>query len=77
MNRYKQSLFDLIYKFVGEYHKAEDILQQVWLKLYLSLAIFHPNARIKPWLFTVARLRQGTRSSNRVGRGFVQTSLKM
>jgi DNA-directed RNA polymerase specialized sigma24 family protein len=43
MNRYKQSLFDLIYKFVGEYHKAEDILQQVWLKLYLSLAIDTPK----------------------------------
>ena len=55
MNRYKQSLFDLIYKYVGEYHKAEDILQQVWLKLYLSLAVLHPNACIKLWLFTVAR----------------------
>ena len=55
MNRYKQSLFDLIYQYVGEYYEAEDILQQVWLKLYLSLAILHPNARIKPWLFTVAR----------------------
>jgi len=57
VNRYKQSLFDLIYQYVGEYYETEDILQQVWLKLYLSLATLHPHAYIKPWLFTVARNR--------------------
>ena len=54
---YKQSLFGLIYHYVGEYHEAEDVLQQVWLQLYLSLATLRPNAQIKPWLFTVARNR--------------------
>ena len=42
---------------LGEYHEAEDVLQQVWLQLYLSLATLRPNAQIKPWLFTVARNR--------------------
>jgi RNA polymerase sigma factor (sigma-70 family) len=57
VSRYKQSLFGLIYHYVGEYHEAEDVLQQVWLQLYLSLATLRPNAQIKPWLFTVARNR--------------------
>jgi RNA polymerase sigma factor (sigma-70 family) len=57
LSRYKQSLFGLIYHYVGEYHEAEDVLQQVWLQLYLSLATLRPNAQIKPWLFTVARNR--------------------
>jgi RNA polymerase sigma factor (sigma-70 family) len=57
VSRYKQSLFVLIYHYVGEYHEAEDILQQVWLQLYLSLATLRPHAQIKPWLFTVARNR--------------------
>ena len=38
VSRYKQSLFVLIYHYVGEYQEVEDILQQVWLQLYLSLA---------------------------------------
>jgi RNA polymerase sigma factor (sigma-70 family) len=57
VRRYQQSLFGLIYHYVGEYHETEDVLQQVWLQLYLSLATLRPNARIKPWLFTVARNR--------------------
>ena len=57
VSRYKQALFVLIYHYVGEYHEAHDVLQQVWLQLYLSLASLRPNAQIKPWLFTVARNR--------------------
>jgi RNA polymerase sigma-70 factor, ECF subfamily len=57
VSRYQHSLFGLIYHYVGEYHEAEDVLQQVWLQLYLSLATLRPNAQIKPWLFTVARNR--------------------
>jgi RNA polymerase sigma factor (sigma-70 family) len=57
VNRYQHALFGLIYHYVGEYHEAQDILQQVWLQLYLSLATLRPNVYIKPWLFTVARNR--------------------
>lgn len=57
VSRYQQSLFGLIYHYVGEYHEAEDVLQQVWLQLYLSLATLRSNVKIKPWLFTVARNR--------------------
>ena len=57
VSRYKQALFGLIYHYVCEYHEGEDILQQVWLQLYLSLATLRPIAQIKPWLFTVARNR--------------------
>jgi RNA polymerase sigma factor (sigma-70 family) len=57
VSRYEKALFDLIYFCVGEYHEAHDVLQQVWLQLYLSLAILRPNVQIKPWLFTVARNR--------------------
>jgi RNA polymerase sigma-70 factor, ECF subfamily len=57
VSRYQHSLFGLIYHYVREYHEAEDVLQQVWLQLYLSLATLRPNAQIKPWLFTVARNR--------------------
>ena len=57
ISRYQHSLFRLIYRYVGEYHEAHDVLQQVWLQLYLSLPTLHPNLRVKPWLFTVARNR--------------------
>src|SRR5438128_6487117 len=57
ISRYQHSLFRHIYRYVGEYHEAHDVLQQVWLQLYLSLPTLHPNVHMKPWLFTVARNR--------------------
>ena len=57
VNRYKQSLFGLVYHYVCEYQDTEDILQQVWLQLYLSLAELHPSVQINSWLFAVARNR--------------------
>jgi len=57
VNRYKKPLVGLILHYIGEYHEVEDILQQVWLQLYLSLASLRPHPQIKSWLFTVARNR--------------------
>lgn len=57
ISRYQRSLFRLIYRYVKEYHEAQDVLQQVWLQLYLSLPKLYPNVHMKPWLFTVARNR--------------------
>jgi RNA polymerase sigma-70 factor, ECF subfamily len=56
-SRYQRSLFRLIYRYVGEYNEAHDVLQQVWLQLYLSLPKLYPNVQMKPWLFTVAHNR--------------------
>jgi RNA polymerase sigma-70 factor, ECF subfamily len=57
VSRYQYLLFRLIYRYVGEYHEAHDVLQQVWLQLYLSLPKLYPNVHLKPWLFTVAHNR--------------------
>src|SRR6266581_253048 len=52
ISRYQHSLFRHIYRYVGEYNEAHDVLQQVWLQLYLSLPKLYPNVHVKPWLFT-------------------------
>ena len=57
VRRYERLLFPLIYRYVGEYQEAHDVLQQVWLQLYLSLPKLNPNVHLKPWLFTVAHNR--------------------
>lgn len=57
VQRYHVSLFHFIYHYVQEYHEACDVLQQVWLQLYLSLAILSQYEQLKAWLFMVARNR--------------------
>jgi RNA polymerase sigma factor (sigma-70 family) len=55
VRRYQPSLNHLIYSYVREYHDACDILQQVLLQLYLSLATLHSEKSIYPWLYRVTR----------------------
>ncbi len=55
--RYSSSLFNFIYRFFGDYDQACDILQHVFLKLYMSLPMLDTGKSLKSWLFQVARNR--------------------
>src|SRR5437660_7560319 len=57
VHRYSTRLFSFIYHFLGDYDEACDILQQVFLQLYLSLSNLRTGEPLKPWLFQVARNR--------------------
>ncbi|WP_376795190.1 RNA polymerase sigma factor [Thermogemmatispora sp.] len=57
VQRYSGPLFSFICHFLGDYDQACDILQQVFLQLYLSLPGLHLGVPLKPWLFQVARNR--------------------
>ncbi len=57
VHRYGTTLFNFICRFLGDYDQASDILQQVFLQLYVSLAGLHTDRPLKAWLFQVARNR--------------------
>jgi RNA polymerase sigma-70 factor (ECF subfamily) len=57
VNRYQQQLVGLIQSFLKDHNQSYDILQQVYLQLYLSLPILFTNVSLKGWLFQVARNR--------------------
>ena len=57
VQRYQGLLLTLIYHYVKEYDDACDVLQQVLLQFYLSLAILQTEKPLKGWLFQVARNR--------------------
>ena len=57
VHRYSTSLFNFIYHFLGDYDQTSDILQQVFLQLYLSLPSLRIGEPLKPWLYQVARNR--------------------
>ncbi len=52
--RYHKLLFSYVYRFLGDRDQAYDVLQKVFLKLYLSLPELKLNQPLKPWLFRVA-----------------------
>ena len=57
VQRYSSSLFRCICHFLRDTDTAGDILQEVFLQLYLSLPHLRIDAPLKPWLFRVARNR--------------------
>jgi RNA polymerase sigma factor (sigma-70 family) len=57
VRRYSTPLFNFICRFLGDYDQACDILQQVFLQLYISLPNLRTGDPLKAWLFQVARNR--------------------
>jgi RNA polymerase sigma factor (sigma-70 family) len=57
VQRYSVALFNFICRFLGDYDQACDILQQVFLQLYISLPNLRTGEPLKAWLFQVARNR--------------------
>lgn len=55
--QYQVPLFNFIFQILKEYDLSCDVLQEVFIKLYLCLPKLHTYEPIKPWLFQVARHR--------------------
>lgn len=54
VNRYKDRLLNFIYRFVYDMDKAEDILQDTFLKLYTHKNSYREIAKFSTWLYTIA-----------------------
>jgi len=52
---YWRKVFNIAYKFVGRHDEAEDLTQDVFLKLFKSLKTFDRRANFSTWLISVSR----------------------
>ena len=57
VRRYHHPLVSYIYGYIKDSEQVYDVLQHVFLKLYISLPILLTNVSLKAWLFRVARNR--------------------
>ncbi len=57
VQRYSTPLFNFICRFLSDYDQACDILQQVFVQLYISLPNLRTSDPLKAWMFQVARNR--------------------
>jgi RNA polymerase sigma-70 factor, ECF subfamily len=65
--RYQDRLMAFIYSVVRDYHLAEDIFQETFLRVYREARGFRSGASFKTWLYTIAvnRCRDALRKSKR------------
>ena len=54
VNRYKNSVFAIIYRMTGQYQEAEDISQEVFLNVYQKLYQFDKTKKFSPWIHRIA-----------------------
>jgi RNA polymerase sigma-70 factor (ECF subfamily) len=54
VRRYRQELFHFLIRFAGGRAAAEDVFQEAFLQVHLSIDTFDTSRRFKPWLFTIA-----------------------
>jgi RNA polymerase sigma-70 factor (ECF subfamily) len=55
VNAYARRVFNLAYQFAGSYQEAEDMTQDIFLKLYGALAKYDVQKDFTAWLLTLAR----------------------
>jgi RNA polymerase sigma factor (sigma-70 family) len=52
---YRRKVFNVAYKFVGKHDEAEDLTQDIFLKIFKSLNTFDRRANFQTWLISVSR----------------------
>src|SRR5829696_2393201 len=55
VRQYWRKVFNVAYTFVGRHDEAEDLAQDIFLKLYRSLDTFDRRANFQTWLISVSR----------------------
>jgi RNA polymerase sigma factor (sigma-70 family) len=55
VKQYWRKVFNVAYKFVGKHDEAEDLTQDIFLKIFRSLDTFDRRANFQTWLISVSR----------------------
>jgi RNA polymerase sigma-70 factor (ECF subfamily) len=54
LSRYQASVYNVVYRIVGNPQDAADTVQEVFLKVYRGLDKFQGNSSLKTWIFRIA-----------------------
>ena len=54
ISRYHASLYNLVYRMVGEPGEAADAVQDIFLKVFRGLGEFRSQSSLKTWIFRIA-----------------------
>src|SRR3954464_7222732 len=52
-----RKVFNVAYKFVGKHDEAEDLTQDIFLKIFKALRTFDPRANFQTWIISISRTR--------------------
>jgi RNA polymerase sigma-70 factor (ECF subfamily) len=53
VERHRSMVYRVAYQFAGNHHDAEDIAQEVFIKVYRSLERFRQDAQLTSWIYRI------------------------
>src|ERR687895_1471997 len=53
VERHRSMVYRVAYQFAGNHYDAEDIAQEVFIKVYRSLDKFHQDAQLSSWMYRI------------------------
>ncbi|MBP3038206.1 RNA polymerase sigma factor SigW [Bacillaceae bacterium Marseille-Q3522] len=51
---YKDKIFQLCYRMLGNRHEAEDITQEAFIRAYVNISSFNINLKFSTWMYRIA-----------------------
>lgn len=55
MNKYHNEIFSFVFNMLGNYEDTEDLIQEIFIKVYNNLTKFQPDkASFRTWLYRIA-----------------------
>lgn len=73
VRRYKDRVYGVAYRFLGNHEDAQDVAQEVFVRAYHGIQGFQGRAKVYTWLYSIAgnlarnRLRDGSRKGRNRG----------
>jgi len=74
VGRYKDPLTNFVYRFLGDYDEADDVVQETFIRLSRSKLAYRPVAKFSTWLYTIAANLARTQLSRRKRHSFFSLS---
>lgn len=70
VRRYKDRLYNVVYRFVGNHADALDVVQETFVRAYRGIDTYKGHAQVYTWLYTIAAnlARNHLRDRGRKGR---------
>ena len=55
VERYLKPLYNFVYQFTGDSGAAQDIIQDVFVKMWRGISSFNPEKKFSTWIYTIAK----------------------
>ena len=82
VRRYKDRVYNVAYRFLGNHEDAQDVAQEVFIRAYRGIEGFKGDSKVYTWLYSIAgnlarnRLRDSKRKGRNMGISLEELELR-